>query len=77
MTRRTKTPRERAEETLGIAQRRVDRARTALEKASAAQLAAEAELRDARARLTYAQQDPALANPATSTTDRTSGGTTA
>jgi hypothetical protein len=64
MTRQTKTPRQRAEDTLAAAQRRYTRAIKTRDKASEAAAHAELEVGDAQARLNYAKQDPALANPA-------------
>lgn len=61
MTRQRKTPRQRAEEALGVAQRRRDRLVTealALKKKADA---IDRELEEAEARLAYIQQDPALA----------------
>lgn len=62
--RQTKTPRQRAEETLGVAQRRRDRLVTEAIRLKKKVDALDRELADAEARLTYAQQDLAL-----STTD--------
>lgn len=69
MTRQTKTPRQRAEETLGIARRRVDRLTKQVKNTQDELEALEYDLDQAQQRLTYAQQDPALTN--------TPGGTTA
>lgn len=69
--RQTKTPRQRAEETLGVAQRRRDRLVTEAIRLKKKVDALDRELADAEARLTYAQQDPALG------TIDTPGGTTA
>lgn len=60
MTRQTKTPRQRAEETLGVAQRRVDRLTAAVEHQRAVLQVYETELDEAKARLDYARRDPAL-----------------
>lgn len=74
--RQTKTPRQRAEEAVELAERRWARANDALLKATRAKSDAQAEYDDATTRLDYVKQDPALANPAASTTD-TAGGHTA
>lgn len=71
MTRQTKTPRQRAEETLAVAQRRHARLVTEAIRLKKKTDALDRELAEAEARLTYAQQDPALNNATTP------GGTTA
>jgi multidrug efflux pump subunit AcrA (membrane-fusion protein) len=71
--RQTKTPRQRAEETLDAAKRRWKRASDAQLKAAAALRAADTELEEANARLDYAKQDPALATPANTTTPTPGG----
>ncbi|SFI85912.1 hypothetical protein [Nocardioides psychrotolerans] len=65
MTRQSKTPHQRAEEALGVAQRRVERIDQALAHQRSLLATYEADLADAQARLDYARQDPAL--PTTST----------
>lgn len=58
--RQPKTPRQRAEEALGVAQRRVATLEAKLEKARGAVTDVEGELAEARRRLTYVTADPAL-----------------
>lgn len=64
MTRQRKTPRQIAEERLGVAQRRVKNLDAKVEKAEAELVTLKQERTDAAERLTYAEGDPAL-------TDRT------
>lgn len=59
--RQQKTDRQRAEERLGIEQRRVERLLEKRDAAAAAADEAERELDRARLRLEYAESDPALA----------------
>lgn len=60
MTRTSKTPKQRAQEALGVAQRRVERITQALNHQRSLVATYEADLADAQARLDYARQDPAL-----------------
>lgn len=60
MSRQQKTPRQRAEEALAVAQRRVERLTTQRDKAQSALSAVATELDEAKARLDYARKDPAL-----------------
>lgn len=76
MTRQRKTPAQRAEEALGVAQRRVDRLVKQTTDARADLEALEQELAEAEARLTYVKADPALKHRQIRTTT-TPGGTTA
>ena len=75
MTRQKKTPRQRAQETLAAAERRVVRLENERAKAQIAVNKIKAAYTEAEARLDYARKDPALAKPATSTNN--TGGTTA
>lgn len=58
--RTTRTPRERAEEALGVAQRRVEKIAAKLATARREVTGLETELAEANQRLKYAQADPAL-----------------
>lgn len=58
--RQPKTPRQRAEEALGVANRRVVTLEQKLSKAKDAVTSVEVELGEARRRLTYVTADPAL-----------------
>lgn len=60
MTRQTKTPLQRAEETLAAAQRRVVRARERRDTAKGTLADLELDLLEAERRLRYAEADPAL-----------------
>ena len=62
MTRQRWTPRQRAEETLARATRRLTKAGNTRDAAKAALTAAEAEYDDAVRRRDYAASDPALAD---------------
>lgn len=62
--RRHKTPRQRAEEALGVAQRRVDNLDKQRKRLQGQVNQIVSELEEAKARLDYAKKDPALA-PAT------------
>lgn len=77
--RRQKTPRERAEEALGVAQRRRDLLHKQARKRRQELEALDRELREAEARLDYAKKDPALPPAAgrPSTTSNQSGDKTA
>jgi hypothetical protein len=58
--RQRKTSRQRAEESLGVAQRKHDRLVKEVAVRRAELAAAESELAEAKRRLEYARQDPAL-----------------
>lgn len=58
--RRTKTARERAEEALGVEQRKVDRLQKAVNHQSSLLAQYRAELSEARRLLAYAESHPAL-----------------
>lgn len=76
MTRQQKTPRQRAEETLAAAKRRVTRIEKQTAAAQATYAALVTELAEAEARLDYAHQDPALKqSPTTSSTTNQAGAT--
>lgn len=62
MTRQTKTPRQRAEEALGVAERRYARATAARDRLARDLAAAEAEVAEATQLSAYAKQHPALQN---------------
>ena len=62
MTRQRKSPRQRAEEALGIAQRKVKRLDDAITKAERELAALKAERVEAAQRLEYVQSDPALSD---------------
>lgn len=74
--RQRKTPRQRAEENLGLAKRRRDRLHQEAQRRRKDLEELDRELRDAEARLDYAKKDPAL-EQGTSTSHDTLGGTTA
>lgn len=74
--RRKKTARQRAEETLGIAERRVTKLQKQHQHAEAAARAIADELDEAQTRLAYARQDPALAEGSTTTRTPKAGATT-
>jgi hypothetical protein len=63
MTRQSKTPQQRAEEALAVAQRRVAKAERAVAATHAAWEAAKTVLDEAVVRLDYAAEDPALPTP--------------
>lgn len=69
--RQRKTPRQRAEETLGVAQRRVTTLDKQAKRLQDELEAVEHELADAKARLDYAKKDPALTTPASGQTGAT------
>jgi hypothetical protein len=75
VTRQQKTPQQRAEEQLGVAQRKVANLERIVSKHTKALRGAEADLKEARERLDYYAADPALKG--TSTTSTQPGGTTA
>jgi hypothetical protein len=83
MTRQQKTPRQRAEETLAVAQRRRDRLVNQAIQLHKQMKALDAELEEAERRLEYAGKDPALPprtpapskSTASSTTSNQSGDT--
>ena len=60
MTRQKKTPKQRAEEALAVAERKVAQLKTERDKAQSTLLNLEAELGDAVVRRDYLKQDPAL-----------------
>lgn len=64
--KRTKTPRQRAEEAVAAADRKVKRLAAQDRKARDHATAIAAELDDARIRLAYLKQDPALKPPSPS-----------
>lgn len=68
MTRTTKTPRQRAEETLATAERRLKKADALVTRLEAESGAARRDREQALVRRDYAKRDPALA-PTTSTGD--------
>lgn len=61
--RQPKTPRQRAEEALGVAQRRVAKCQERVKKGEGEVRAAKRELLEAERRLTYVAADPALPQP--------------
>lgn len=70
--RRTKSPQQRAQETLGTAQRTRDRLHKQARKQRTALEVLDRELRDAEARLDYAKKNPDLPQtPSKSTTSST------
>jgi septation ring formation regulator EzrA len=71
LSRQQKTPRQRAEETLAAAKRRVARLEKQTKAAEQAYSALVAELAQAEARLDYAHQDPALKQGTSTTTSST------
>jgi len=75
--RQKKTARQRAEEALGVAQRRVAHLDLQVEKARAQLDALVTELAEAQTRLEYVTQDPALDQGASTTTRTTTSGDTA
>lgn len=78
MTRQTKTPRQRAEEAVGVEQRRVKKLKTQWTKAHDDAERLEAELATAETRLQYLRQHPDLKpNPGTTTPTTTTGDTRA
>jgi hypothetical protein len=68
MTRTSKTPRQRAEETRDRAKRRVDRAKVRSLKAAADARLADIELSEAKSDLDYANANPALKTEVTAQT---------
>lgn len=74
MTRQQKTPKQRAEEALAVAQRKRDRLHADAARRRKELEVVDRDLRDAEARLSYVKADPAL--PAIERTAHTSGGTT-
>lgn len=72
--RQAKTPRQRAEDQLGVAQRRVDALTKQRAKAQGALNRIVHDLEEAQARLDYVKQDPAL--PARTPDTSSPGGTT-
>jgi hypothetical protein len=73
--RRQRTPRERAEERLGIEQRRVAKLDKAIAKAELEVTALKAERTEAQERLEYAQRDPALGDRTLTESDGETEGT--
>lgn len=71
MARQIKTPRQRAEDALGVAERRYTKAIAARNRLSKELEAAEAEVTEATALRAYAKQHPALHNPSTTNTEET------
>jgi hypothetical protein len=71
MTRQTKTPKQRAEEALGTARRRRDRATTTYGRLREELVNAETELDEAQRLLDYAAQHPALQPTPTETPNST------
>lgn len=65
MTRRIRTAKERAEEALGVAERRVKRLSDQRDKLQHELAAIERDLNAAHTRLNYAKADPALTPPPT------------
>lgn len=75
--RQQKTPRQRAEETLAVAQRKRDRLHKEARKRRGELEALDREFRDAEARLAYAKADPALKTDSTNQTQTVKTGSTA
>lgn len=71
MTRQTKTPRQRAEEALGVAERRHRKAIATRNRLKGELAAAETEAEEANQLRAYAKQHPALATPAATTPKET------
>jgi 4-diphosphocytidyl-2C-methyl-D-erythritol kinase len=67
MTRQSKTPKQRAEEALGVAQRRVNKLQAVVTRLERDLTSAKAELADARERHVFLSSDPALKQTTTST----------
>lgn len=70
MTRQTKTPRQRAEEAVGVARRKHDQIKKKRDQLRTQLATAETDLTEAEGRLDYAMRDPALP-PTTSTSQST------
>lgn len=66
ITRQVKTDRQRAEETLGVAERKHAAAVKKRDAAKAALVELEADVVDTKARLDYVSRDPALPSPGSS-----------
>ena len=78
MTRQTKTPRQRAEEALAVAERRHGRASKTVNQLRSDLLDAENELAEAKRLHDYAKQHPALQQaPTTTSTPNQEAGTKA
>lgn len=71
MTRQQKTPRQRAEEALGVAQRKRDALHKRAQQSRKELEVLDKELAEANDRLDYAKKDPALAPAATPTPSTT------
>lgn len=71
MARQTKTPKQRAQEALGVAERRYNRAIAHRDRLEEELTAAEIELREALELRAYAKQHPALQSTTPTTTEET------